>query len=920
MDCLHILIIDDDKDTRPLLKQALETELHAYVDIARNCAEARQKLKENEYDLITLDYQLPDGDGLEILQEITSLVAQPPVIMVTGHGDESVASEAFKLGASGYVVKDNRMNTMVPETIKKILERNHYRKELAELDEKYPNLFENMLEGFAYCKVFFDDDNRPVDWVYLDVNKAFEPLTGLSNVVGRRISEVVPSLKETNPEVFEIYGRVALTGVPEQFEVRVEPMSRDLSIKAFSPTREHFVAVFENITERRKAEESLKEGEAKYKSLTEKISDVLWTTDLEMSISYVSPSVEPVLGFDPDEYLKKPVRERVTPESLRLAAERLTEELQHDGERDPERSPVVELDMFDSSGVVKCMETALSFIRDENGKPVGVHGLSRDITNHKEAEKSERRRELAIDVLTILSHSENKKSTIRSILEAIKEFTGLEAIGIRLSEGDDFPYYETSGFPGSFLEVENYLCSYSKDRELLHDEQGRPVLECICGNILRGRADPSKYFFTEGGSFWHNSTTQLLATTTVEDRQAGTRNYCNTVGYESVAIVPLRSDEEIIGLIHLVDHRKDMFTLDMIEFFEEIGTSIGIVLAHRKAEQQLRLGQFTIDGSGDSVLWFTPEGNVIYANNEACRRREYTREEMLSLTVFDINADVDADHGLWKTMTAALREHGSFQREFNHRCKDGTLFPVGATLNRFEFEGDEIFVENLRDITERKQRQDELEAFVHMISHDLQGPLAALRLAVSLLESREELPEHMQRIKTEEILQTVSGNVRTIQDIVNDLLQMAKAGHLADIQDVDINEVVAKVVSEARQFDGRVEFNTDDLGHVRANRVHIYQLFSNLIRNAVKSVEDVDSPTVDIRLVGEHTYLVKDNGPGVSDDIRNSMVRPFVKGQRGGIGLGLMIAKNIVKECNGEIKVYNDNGACFEFELGDYDE
>jgi PAS domain S-box-containing protein len=130
------------------------------------------------------------------------------------------------------------------------------------------------------------------------------------------------------------------------------------------------------------------------------------------------------------------------------------------------------------------------------------------------------------------------------------------------------------------------------------------------------------------------------------------------------------------------------------------------VTERKKTEEALRRTQFTVDKSGDSVLWFTPNGKVIYANNEACHRRGYAREEMLSLTVFDIN--VDADHGLWKTMAATIRQHGSFSREFNHCCKDGTLFPVEATLDRFEFGGDEIFVANVRDITERKEAETEL--------------------------------------------------------------------------------------------------------------------------------------------------------------------------------------------------------------------
>ena len=60
-----------------------------------------------------------------------------------------------------------------------------------------------MLDGFAYCKMLFDDRDRPVDFVYLAVNSAFERLTGLKNVVGKRVTEVIPGIKEASPELFE---------------------------------------------------------------------------------------------------------------------------------------------------------------------------------------------------------------------------------------------------------------------------------------------------------------------------------------------------------------------------------------------------------------------------------------------------------------------------------------------------------------------------------------------------------------------------------------------------------------------------------------------------------------------------------------------------------------------------------------------
>ena len=85
---------------------------------------------------------------------------------------------------------------------------------LKESEEKYRSLFENMINGYAYCEMLFDEKGEPADFIYLEINDAFEKLTGLKReaVVGRRVSEVIPGTKEANPEIFRIYGRVAQTG------------------------------------------------------------------------------------------------------------------------------------------------------------------------------------------------------------------------------------------------------------------------------------------------------------------------------------------------------------------------------------------------------------------------------------------------------------------------------------------------------------------------------------------------------------------------------------------------------------------------------------------------------------------------------------------------------------------------------------
>src|SRR5208282_3188079 len=115
-------------------------------------------------------------------------------------------------------------------------------------EARYWALFEHLLNGAAYCRMIFEGE-EPVDFEYLAVNGAFERQAGLTNVVGKLVSEVIPGIRESAPDLLRTYGRVSRSGIPERFEIYLDPLASWFSVSVYCPQSFHFIAVFENITE-----------------------------------------------------------------------------------------------------------------------------------------------------------------------------------------------------------------------------------------------------------------------------------------------------------------------------------------------------------------------------------------------------------------------------------------------------------------------------------------------------------------------------------------------------------------------------------------------------------------------------------------------------------------------------------------------
>jgi PAS domain S-box-containing protein len=228
------------------------------------------------------------------------------------------------------------------------------------------------------------EQNRPQDFIYLEVNSAFEGLTGLKNVVGRKVTEVIPGIKESNPELFEIYGRVALTGKPERLEIYLEPLRAWLSISVYSVEKEYFVAVFDNITERKRIEDELKHSREWFSTVFEATRDGIVVEEDE-KIAYANLSFAKLFRYDsPAELVGKPISLLNSPADnarlleygrKRLKGETVPSQYEFTGKR--------------KDGSLAELEASISIVTI-SGKQYIISGI-RDISERKQTEEQLRK-------------------------------------------------------------------------------------------------------------------------------------------------------------------------------------------------------------------------------------------------------------------------------------------------------------------------------------------------------------------------------------------------------------------------------------------------------------------------------------------------------------------------------------------------
>ena len=287
---------------------------------------------------------------------------------------------------------------------------------LFESEERYRLLFNSMLSGFALHEIIYDENGKPCDYRFLDLNPSFERLTGLRriDILGKTVREVLPKIETY---WIDTYGEVVLSGKPIHFENYSEELDRYYEVVAFRPQKNQFAVTFTDITARIRSEEALRESEERHRLLLKVSPDPIVVYDIEGKTIYVNPAFEKTFGWSLDELQEKQI-DFVPEENWPETKEAINRMLQG------EKIQLFETRRLTKDGRILDIQLSSSLFFDRDEKPVGNIVILRDITVQKRAERTlrnahdELEKQVKKRTAELVSTTEKLKQEIKEHLRA----------------------------------------------------------------------------------------------------------------------------------------------------------------------------------------------------------------------------------------------------------------------------------------------------------------------------------------------------------------------------------------------------------------------------------------------------------------------------------------------------------------------
>jgi len=526
----------------------------------------------------------------------------------------------------------------------------------------------------------------------------------------------------------------------------------------------------------------------------------------------------------------------------------------------------------------------------------------------------------------------------QEISKMMIDFSGCDAVELWLKDHDKYFRSRAYRHPGGTVSSELMPCAQNENGEILPDSKDDPNLFSLCRGMILGRTDLSQPGLTNRGSLWIGFAKKSPPLLSTSRRKSYAHGFKTGGEYRSLAVIPLRVDDQKIGLLLLKSKRRNYFAEDQIELYEGLAQGLGVALAHGDAQVDLRerVKELTClysiarlaaqhDLSTNEILqdivkvlppaWLYPEiAHARISLNGASFSTPGFREGR-----YQQQADIlisGKRRGSVEVVYVEERpelDEGPFLRE-ERALLDAIAEEIGNILTRRQSEQDKL---NLEEQVRHADRLATIGQLAAGVAHELNEPLGSILGFAQLAKKCPGLP-HQAELDIEKI----SNASLLARDIVKKLLIFARQMPPQKIK-VNVNQLVEEVLNffKSRCALEGVELIcslSPDLPRVDADLSQLNQVVINLIVNALQAMpQGGDLKIQTLYEENQVLLIVEDTGIGMNDEVLEKMFTPFftTKEVGEGTGLGLPVVHGIITSHGGSVRVRSKVGQGTRFEI-----
>jgi len=640
-----------------------------------------------------------------------------------------------------------------------------------------------------------------------------------------------------------------------------------------------------DITERKQAEEAVRQSEERYRAVVETAPDVVYAISDKGVFASLNPAFEAITGWARTEWLGKSFAPLVHPEDASLAVEMFQKVLRGD------KPPPYELRILSKSGKYLVGEfTSTPYIRD--GKVAGKLGIVRDITERKRAEKALRQGEVRLERINrcLLELGPNFDSNINRLTALCGELLGATCALYNRLQGDLLCSQGQWQTPPGFK---------SEDAPTGH----------ICYDVIRNNREDAVVITN-------------LPRTSYAESDPNVRAY----GLQTYMGCAVKCEGKAVGSLCVVYGTDYQPTDDDRRILGIIASAIGNEDTRKQAEAELNRLMTAIEQTPESVVITDTEGRILYVNPVFERVTGYSRAEVIGQNPRLLKSNRQ-DSAFYRQLWGKISAGEVWRGRFINKKKDGTLFtedaviaPVrdekGAVTNHIAIKRDISHELELEVQYRQTQKIDSIGRLAGGVAHDFNNILAVIcghtDLALAQLSPDAPLRSN---------LECIQESADHAANLTRQLLAFGR-GQVIEPRRINLNELIVNLNKMLRRLIGEdiklVTQTAPDLGQIKADPGQIEQVLLNLVVNARDAMPDggtltirTDNVTLDedyarSHLISPGDYVmvsVSDTGVGMTDEVKQHIFEPFftTKEQGKGTGLGLATCFGIIQQSNGHI-------------------